>query len=370
MASVTAADFQQTRYFDHLDGLRALAAVAVVMFHVKTGLFEFMHGDRGVPVFFVMSGFLITTLALREEARRGAFSYGGFFVRRVFRILPLYYLALATYGVLVLSGFNDQRSEFIEALPYYLFYFQEYPGFTQPDVEWPFSVAWSLGIEEKFYVVWPLLGFVLMHRTRYRAGVLLAAAVLPVAVHMSIDGTVRHFFLPYAQIAAGALMAVALNHRRVFERVASVVRWDWMVWATTLLVAGLMLVDGPPTYMNTVWFPLAVAAWLLTLTMRAGTPVHRFLTLRPVVAVGRVSYGVYLFHVLGLNLAEKVVPESMGKAGGVPIFLIGLGVTLVACFALHRWFEQPLIEYGRRRAARRPAPTLPGEPDAAAAAAG
>src|SRR5690606_10171499 len=113
-----------------------------------------------------------------------------------------------------------------------------------------------------------------------------------------------------------------------------------------------------------------VLAWLLALTMRVDTPVHRFLTLRPVVAVGRVSCRVYPFHVLGLNLAEKVVPEPTGEAGGAPILLIGLGVTLVACFALHRWFEQPLIEYGRRLASRRPAPARGGDPGTAPAPAG
>ena len=103
---------------------------------------------------------------------------GAFYLRRTFRILPMYYLTLAIYCVLILVLHADpaRHDKFVRALPYYLTYLQEWPHLVLKDV--PFELSWSLGIEEKFYLVWPVLGFLLLRkRFGLRVGTALTLAV-------------------------------------------------------------------------------------------------------------------------------------------------------------------------------------------------
>jgi len=151
-------DWRATRFFPGLEGLRAVAALLVVFHHARTHrLWGALEGWNGVTLFFVLSGPLITTLALREEDEHGALRWRAFVVRRGFRILPVYLASLALYVSVMLSvGFGgSHRAVFAHALPWYLSPFPEVPFFTRTHIV--FSLAWSLGIEEKFYLLWPLV---------------------------------------------------------------------------------------------------------------------------------------------------------------------------------------------------------------------
>ena len=166
-AAVEHAAYKQQRYFPSLDGVRAVAVILVFTGDVAYRDFWGSFGGDGVTMFFVLSGFLITTLALREEERRGRLSLSSFYIRRFFRIYPVYFGILALYCVLIFGlGFvPDRRELFEEQLPYYLFGFPEYRFFDiQGGIEAgaPYAGAWSIGIEEKFYLVWPVLGFALL----------------------------------------------------------------------------------------------------------------------------------------------------------------------------------------------------------------
>ena len=172
-------EYLAQRYMPVLDVVRAVAVLSVVGFHLGEGSLDFLQG--GVNVFFVLSGYLITTLALREESRRGSLDVRAFIVRRIFRILPLFYLVLGIYVVLVLGLHADDRvGDFGDALPWLFAYLQEWPVVHAGDEGLPLGVAWSLGIEEKFYVVWPFLAFVLLRGRSSRAQIagLLATGLL------------------------------------------------------------------------------------------------------------------------------------------------------------------------------------------------
>ena len=145
-----------------LDGLRAVAALLVVGFHVAPNAWPFATGWAGVPVFFVLSGYLITRLSLADEAGPG-FSFRGFWIRRVTRIVPLYLLAVAAFMVLPFVGDGGGGWSTVgRTLPYYLTFNGEFVDHG------PMTVAWSLGIEEKFYVLWPVLAFALLAGRRIR----------------------------------------------------------------------------------------------------------------------------------------------------------------------------------------------------------
>jgi peptidoglycan/LPS O-acetylase OafA/YrhL len=151
LKKLTHAEFLDMRRFDALDGLRAIAAVIVVFFHVGGPSVAFISGWIGVHIFFVVSGFLITTLMLREHDRTGRISLRNFYLRRIFRIMPLYYLALA---LAVASAYHQGRPWLLLRghLPEYLTFMNEY----HLNVSTPFVHSWTLGIEQKFYLLWPL----------------------------------------------------------------------------------------------------------------------------------------------------------------------------------------------------------------------
>src|SRR5262245_15219367 len=223
------ADYLRKGYFPELDGLRALCVLLVVSVHMYDGLtwlWEALAGARGVTVFFVLSGYLITTLALREEARRGRVCLSAFFVRRGCRIFPLYYLTLSAYCVLIFAlGFAPQlRPNLLLALPYYLLYLQEVAFYRwvilgQQDV--PFFQSWSLGIEEKFYLAWPLLAFWLgrgapARRRAWAVGLTCLLAAAPQLLTLAGPERERpaRCVASYFSILAGCAVALLLHERR------------------------------------------------------------------------------------------------------------------------------------------------------------
>src|SRR5438128_7552377 len=150
---LTYEAYREARYFPVLDGVRAVSVLLVVASHPRAQKYwSWIHGANGVTIFFVLSGFLITTLALREEARRGALDLVGFYIRRFFRIYPLYTIVLALYCVLVLGlGFQPERRDlFVDQLAYYSLGFPDQGFFFNGINPPPLSGRCSLGIDGQF----------------------------------------------------------------------------------------------------------------------------------------------------------------------------------------------------------------------------
>ena len=165
-------DYLSRVHFGSLDGLRCASVLAVVWHHTATGVAWFPASDRGflgVDMFFVISGFLIVTLLLRERDRTGGISLPRFYGRRTLRIFPIYYgvLAALTFVFLFVRPDGSQAGPFFDYLPFYLTYTSNWAADTGI-----MFIAWSLAAEEQFYVVWPPLE----HRLRRR--VLLAVLLL------------------------------------------------------------------------------------------------------------------------------------------------------------------------------------------------
>ena len=212
--------WRAARFFPGLEGLRAVAALLVVLHHTRgTRLWHVIEGWNGVTLFFVLSGFLITTLGLREEEKHGAVRWRAFFVRRAFRILPIYLVSLALYAAaMVVLGIGAAHAAvFAHAVPWYLSPFPEVPFFTRTHIV--FSLAWSIGIEEKFYLLWPLLAFVLLRgRSRPRLGLALGLAfVLQLPIAFTTAGRA---VAPYSAILVGCALAFLMHNRRSFARVS------------------------------------------------------------------------------------------------------------------------------------------------------
>jgi peptidoglycan/LPS O-acetylase OafA/YrhL len=352
VSAYTHEEYGARRYFPELDGVRAVSELLVFTTHLDVLFWERLHGSTGVTFFFVLSGYLITTLSLREEHRSGRLGLGSFYTRRVFRIYPLYVLVLGVYCVLVLGlGMaGDRKDAFVHSLPYYVAFLPEQALLGWHGEEPPFSGAWSLGIEEKFYFVWPLLGFVLLAgRFRARVATLLAAAVL-----FSFGGSfgpVGVLVEPYALLALGCLAAVLLHRPATYAALQRLGTPPVL----GVLLAALLLVQltrddirlGGDLYVVHGVLVTVVLVGILTARSR----VADLLSTRPLVFLGRVSYAFYLTHNFAINGVQGALPGT-DLMQGVVAPAVALPVAVGVAWVLHLTVEKPMIKAGHRLAHR------------------
>lgn len=347
--------FLETARFGSLDGLRCASVMGVVWLHassVQDGLLG--RGGLGVNMFFVISGFLITTLLLREHRRRGAIDLRGFYIRRTLRIFPLYFAVLAAYVVLVLltrQGTPEGES-FLGNLPAFATYTSNW--FVELDAgnAVPFYFSWSLATEEQYYLVWPLLLLALLRFGR--RGVALALAVL--AVMVGLDQLFTHSirgagFLGTVlasvatPICLGSGLAIALHSGRGFRVLGPV--FAHPAAAPAALVLTLAALQWMPVLVVELCMTLLVAS-VCVREEHALAPPLRW---RPVAFVGMVSYGIYLMHMLAVNAVRPVLDTERG----IDVFMVASLVVIAMAAVSHRYFEMP-IRGLRRGFGERPAP--------------
>ncbi|MFE6868488.1 acyltransferase family protein [Kitasatospora sp. NPDC057692] len=356
MRTMTHAEFLALRRFDALDGLRAIAAVIVVFFHYARPWATGLSGWIGVHIFFVVSGFLITTLMLREHDRNGRISLREFYVRRIFRIWPLYYLGLAITAVGVYRS-GGGWDALMNHLPHFLLFMNEYhlQGWE------PYLHTWTIGIEWKFYMVWPLvLILVTAISKRLRIPVAVAAIAL---VLVDWSDTWHKMGIHYSILLIGALLALVLHSPRGYALLRPVTHPVVGVVAAVAFVVLHMHIPDLKAYYGAeepVIFLYSLALALVLPSLLSPGPGRWLLSLRPMVFVGERSYGLYLFQALAVGLAGVLAPWV---AGGTA--LRGVVVTLVSLFvadALYHRLEQPMIEVGRKlikRFLRKPTAPVP-----------
>ncbi|WP_134741603.1 acyltransferase [Nocardioides sp. 503] len=354
---VTHADYRALHRFPALDGLRAISVVLVFTAHpAYPHVWPRLHGPSGVTLFFVLSGFLITTLLLREhEGGARGVDLRAFYVRRAFRIYPMYLAVFALYCVLILGlGMEPERRDaFVENIPYFLLFFPEHALYFNGDVLVPFDMAWSIGIEEKFYFVWPVLGFVLLKARALPQALALTAIALGCSVAGHLGGGWGVSLESYTPIALGCLVATLLHHRPSYERLALAGRPAVLLLLTTALVA-LQLSTAQVLPQGRLYpvFSLLAALVLAGLVTTSSTRAD-WLGSRPMAYVAALSYSLYLLHNFGLNAAEAVLPSDWGFAGSLLSTVVGIALAFVAAHVAHVRFEDPLRRYGVRLARRR-----------------
>ncbi len=342
---MTHEQYLATRRFPALDGLRAIAALLVVVFHFGGPAWAVANGWVGVHLFFVLSGFLITTLALREESRNGKISLANFYIRRAFRILPVYFAVLGIVVVFIYLRGGFHTTGLADAMPYYLTFTNEFVTNA------PFTQSWTLGVEQKFYLVWPFLAFgIAALGFPKRLGLALGLAALMTALI-----PVLPYSGAYAPILIGCALAIALHHRkgfaalRVFTHpVASVpVLAALVLVQTNLTKIEAVLGDGGTTGV----LVYAVLAALLITSLIPRGPIAWFFSTPPMRFIGERSYSVYLLQ----GIVSTVVAGSIPQLGTART-LTAVGVTIAALIVadvLYRWVEVPMIDVGRKLVARR-----------------
>ena len=335
-----------------LDGLRAIAVGGVVTYHL--GATWLPGGFLGVDLFFVLSGFLITSLLLDEIARRGRIAYGDFLARRARRLLPaLYLLLLAVCAwaawVALPEAIGDLRGAALAALFYVANWFFIATGqsyFADALGPSPLEHTWSLAIEEQFYLLWPLLLLVFVRRLGPRAliyalALLIAGSVLSMAVlYDAGDPSVAYFgtLSRIHELLVGCLLAY-LVHRGLAVHAA--IRWT--AWVPLVLMGVMMATVSDMTgfyYRGGSLVFCLVVAWLL-LALGAGPPgggPTRLLSWAPLAWIGLISYGIYLWH---WPLILWLTPTTTGLDGGA-LALLRLGATLAVATASYYLVERPI----------------------------
>ena len=290
-----------------LDGLRAVSIAFVLLSHLTrvAGFPEWMNGfyrlgGYGVRIFFVISGFLITTLLLKEAAARGSISLKNFYIRRVFRIFPAFYVYALAVVVLLLTGR-------IQVLPNDILHCFTYTMNYHHPHSWWVAHLWSLSVEEQFYLLWPA---VLMFAGAAR-GMLVAAAVILIVPLLRIGSYMvlprggysgQEFHLVCDALACGCLLAGLHRWLGSQERYVRLLRSRWF-FLIPLAGTSLIFLERPRFQMllGHTMLNVAVAVTIDRLVRFPGGAIGRFLNTGPLCFIGALSYSLYLWQQPFLN---------------------------------------------------------------------
>ncbi len=320
-----------------LDGLRAVAVSVVIAYHLGFPI----SGDLGVTGFFVLSGFLITRLLLAELDKTGGIDLGRFYLRRSARIFPAYFAFLAGSALLdAVRGEPWPGQLVLAGALYAVNYYNAFHGH-----EGPIAHAWSLAVEEQFYLLWPLGLLLLWRLPRPWIGPALGTLVLGSmawrswcfhGLGLGPQYVYNAFETRMDALALGCLLAVLLRQDRwcrVAEGLAPGAGWPLLTIALVGLSRGL----GSRPYHYAVGFTVdaALLALLMTqLLVLAGRPGWAWLDWGPMRWLGRISYPLYLWHLLGTGLGRRLPgPESLQALAGI---LVSIGLAAASWYLIER----------------------------------
>jgi peptidoglycan/LPS O-acetylase OafA/YrhL len=350
-----------------LDGIRALAVLAVLAFHEQFAAFP--GGFLGVDVFFVLSGYLITDLLVAQWNRRGRLDLRGFWTRRARRLLPALAVMLvsvtAAVAVIEPGQLGALRPALIAAVTYSSNWWQAaqhqsyFAGFGPPP---PLQHLWSLAIEEQFYLVWPLILVAVLltsQSRRLRAGFAwlgaVASAVAMAVIYVPGADPSRVYYGTDTH-ASALLIGSALALTWPLQQLRSASR-DNVVRADVAGLAGIAVLawamghfsGSDPALYPAGLFLAALAAGGLVLAAATPGSVSAMLGWNPLRWLGIRSYGIYLWHWPVIALAAAVAGPG---SSGVGIWLAETAAAITLAAASWRWIEEPIIHNGFRRTVR------------------
>jgi len=353
-------DPSQRIYFPELDGLRFVAFMLVYLFHggvpwevlrrfvgsdAAGALFD--NGGYGVQLFFILSGYLIATLLLREEARFGRIALKAFWVRRILRIWPLYYLIVVVgFFVLPLLERSFQFSDYIQTIRTHFIPFLGFMGNWSMVIAGPvphdwLSVLWSVCIEEQFYVIVPL--FFVWGSRRYRRPLVVTLIVGSIAVRYFCTSRsdpqlliVYNTFKQSDSLLSGVLLALVLGWDRDRPALTRWVRWlQWPLYAVTIWVMSRPHLGEGSTWHRTwdyVWVWLCGVGIVVAAVWGKGW-LRAALSYSRIVWLGKISYGLYMYHEIVLWMRTQVydsIPWFANKEGLFTIAALALTIGLAA----------------------------------------
>jgi peptidoglycan/LPS O-acetylase OafA/YrhL len=340
-----------------LDGLRGVAIILVLLMHHRL----FNNGWMGVDLFFVLSGFLITEILRAGRAEN--FYWRRFYLKRVTRILPpliltvlLAYIFTPGASMFVALGYLFSISGFLELTKYHIT---------------PLGPLWSLAVEEHFYLLWPfavrflprrsLLGIVLF----LILGVPLLRFVVSHPMPMA-ELTPIYFLSPFRmdEMAFGCLLAVLLESRQFASRFKASSKWFALATSSAYLFLWIRLhhiyfFPGAHTkFFDTLGYSMLALFCFFTIAHVRLNPhswTSRVLCFKPLVFIGRISYGIYLYHLL----IKSLIMWGTGIGSEHIAFLFDMPAIVILSWFSFKYYETPIMRWGKRRADAYLTPALP-----------
>ena len=343
-------------YRADIDGLRALAVLSVVIYHLKPDALP--GGFIGVDIFFVISGYLITGIVAHKlEAHR--FSLLDFYQRRIRRIFPALSLVLV-FGLLVgwfflfpseyasLGKHVAAGAGFVQNLALW----SESGYFDRDAILKPLLHLWSLAVEEQFYIFWPFALWVILKKRLPIMSTVAVIACLSFALNIYYiwqGNTESAFYLPFArawELMAGAWLVLA--HRRGMHAPA---KWaNHLSWGgLVLVVAGLALINSDSAFPG-LWALMPVLGTVLMIHAGPTASLNqRWLAAKPVVWIGLISYPLYLWHWILWSLGSIIFYSALDHSHTTLRVLRGVVLVLSFLFAwlTYRWLEAPVRQHAR-----------------------
>ncbi|MGQ4269176.1 acyltransferase family protein [Nocardiopsis changdeensis] len=363
MSSAPASTATERRFRPEVQGLRAVAVLLVLVYHLDPSLLP--GGYVGVDVFFVISGFLITSLLYREASGQGRVSVARFYARRVRRLLPAATVVLvatgaASYFLLPVTRLTDTMWQLVASAAYVenLYLARQSVDYLASEVApSPVQHFWSLSVEEQFYLVWPLL-FILWAALRRRGAgtgtlVALLGSLLAASLLWSVattGGEPSAYFLPATrawELAVGGLLAVGLAHGRLSERVRLPLGWAGLA---AIVAAAVFYDEATPFPGWAALLPvLGAAAVIAAEHVQGPLSASAPLSTAPARWVGDVSYSLYLWHWPLIVLTLAVTGRD--ELGWALAAAVGAASLLLA-WATKVWVEDPVRDHRLVRGGR------------------
>jgi peptidoglycan/LPS O-acetylase OafA/YrhL len=332
-----------------LDGWRGISALMVVAAHIINNRYDlgnFATSDTGVLIFFAISGFIITKLAISEYAKQGRFSIGRFYIRRALRILPPFFTFLACVFVASTAGWVVQDRSQVFAAGAFLCL----AGGLR--CQWFVAHSASLSYEEMFYLVFPLIFFLFAARPRFAFGAILLGLVTFLLLRRSLQFHVSLVTVTVAMFIFICSGAVAAAFESVVKRIAlsSAGTALWLLAAAIVIakiiyssnyqvpVSAIDTENEAPLPLIFKLLPVAVT-WLVVGSIYGGSRIFSLLTWQPLVWVGQISYSLYLWQQLFTGSRELYTATS-------PLLIPPL--MFAAAAASYYWIELPCRHLSKR----------------------
>jgi peptidoglycan/LPS O-acetylase OafA/YrhL len=340
-------------YRPEVDGLRALAVIGVVLYHYRLG---FSGGFVGVDVFFVISGYLITSIILKD-LDSGTFTMPRFWVRRIRRILPavsFLVLSLLAIGSLVLEPRRlvDLAKSAVaqSALASNVYFWRTTSGYFSEGVEFlPLLHTWSLAVEEQFYLFFPVIMWLIYKRWKKNLPAILAC-IGALSLALCVLGMHRFerasfYLLPTRawELMTGALIAIAGGKLSMGKGISETLSW---LGVAMIIAAMQFFSDSTPFPGFAAILPVAGTTFIIIGTNNGRASVARLLSLKPIVAVGLISYSLYLWHWPLIVIARLVLIEV-----SVTVRIGLIAASMIIAYFSWRFVEKPFRE---RRILKKP----------------
>jgi peptidoglycan/LPS O-acetylase OafA/YrhL len=335
-----------------LDGLRAVGVLGVVLAHATFA--RGLPGDFGPTGFFVLSGFLITRILLREHNKHGKVSLRRFYLARTLRIFPAYYaFVLLSYLLDARAGQAWTPGFLTSGLTYTINYFNAFNHHPTTSL----AHVWSLADEEQFYLLWPLaFGFLAARNRRALVTGLIMAALAVVSwrcwlilgAHVDASYVYNAFDTRFDNLAIGCMLAVAVEHNRVLDIGRRIGGRSWYLIITiVLLLVSHDLMSS--TYHYSIGFTidaLLIAIAIVQVIQVHGSRLWSWLEWPVLRYIGAISYPMYLYHAWGLSLGRRMPGDFL-----LLDFLAGVVATILLASASYHFLELPILKKLRARRA-------------------